>query len=546
MKKSKWIISFIVTLLFLMATGCGKKDIDKKEGDMGENLDPNASVDTLITEEAEESQDLIPEIFEEEPEEFLDVEHAKVSVHDPSIIKADGKYYIFGSHMAWAKSNDLMNWDYFKNNINTDYELLMGDIWEEYAKSETNPNLRGNLWAPEVIYNTQMNKYCMYMSVNGDNWNSAIVLLTSDDIEGPYEYIGPVVYSGFSGENNSVDKTDVYKVLGEGADLLRYQSIKNTKLNAIDPNVKYDDEGELWMSFGSWFGGLYLLKLDSQTGLRDYDYTYITEENKSDEYYGYKLAGGWSVSGEGPYINKFGDYYYLFISYGGLAAEGGYQMRVFRSKDIMGPYVDENGVSAVYTQSMNNLNSNIGVRIFGSYKFAGSDFTHVAQGHNSTLLDDDGKMYAVYHTRFARGDKGNPEQHEVYVQQMFLNEDDWLVAAPYEYSGETISENGYLVNQMAGEYEFVIHKPEMYYQIVLKKLIGIAETHNITLNSDGRVSGDFKGSWTYTDGTAYMSIIIDDIEYKGVFLRQANETERKQVMTFTALGDNICVMGSKK
>ena len=29
--------------------------------------------------------------------------YKRVSVHDPSIIKADGSYYIFGSHRAWAK-----------------------------------------------------------------------------------------------------------------------------------------------------------------------------------------------------------------------------------------------------------------------------------------------------------------------------------------------------------------------------------------------------------------------------------------------------------
>ena len=32
---------------------------------------------------------------------------AGVSVHDPSIFKADGKYYIFGSHMSTAVSEDL-------------------------------------------------------------------------------------------------------------------------------------------------------------------------------------------------------------------------------------------------------------------------------------------------------------------------------------------------------------------------------------------------------------------------------------------------------
>ena len=35
------------------------------------------------------------------------VVNARVGVHDPSIIAADGSYYIFGSHMASAKSDNL-------------------------------------------------------------------------------------------------------------------------------------------------------------------------------------------------------------------------------------------------------------------------------------------------------------------------------------------------------------------------------------------------------------------------------------------------------
>ena len=34
--------------------------------------------------------------------------------HDPSIVKANGKYYIFGSHLAHLKSDDLVNWTSFK------------------------------------------------------------------------------------------------------------------------------------------------------------------------------------------------------------------------------------------------------------------------------------------------------------------------------------------------------------------------------------------------------------------------------------------------
>ncbi|MGB4659264.1 MAG: glycoside hydrolase family 43 protein [Mobilitalea sp.] len=540
MRKKLIVMSCITTLIMsLFLSGCSKQKEITTDTAVTENSTQEEADQKSMTEAAP-----TPEVFVTEEAEIVEVEHAKVSVHDPSIVKANGRYYIFGSHMAWAKSEDLMNWTTFRNNINTDYEQLLGGLWEDYCKSASNPNLGGNLWAPDVIYNKAMGKYCMYMSVNGDNWNSAIALLTADDIEGPYEYKGVVVYSGFS--KNTVKKTDVPQVLGEDADIARYESTKNTKLNAIDPNVKYDEEGNLWMVFGSWFGGLYMIKLDSETGLRDYEYTFATVENESDQYYGYKIAGGWGVSGEGAYINKFGDYYYLFVSYGGLTAQGGYQMRVFRSEKIMGPYVDQKGESSVYTKATNNLTSIIGVRLMGAYKFTGNTETCVAQGHNSILLDEDGKMYVVYHTRFQRGTKSNPETHEVYVHQMFLTEDDWLVAAPYEYSEETISATGYEKKEVVGEYEFVVHTPNMYYQIVAKKEIGIAQIQNIALYSDGTVSGDLTGTWSNSEGTADMTITIDGVEYKGVFVKQINETDNKVVMTFTAIGGNVCVMGSKK
>ena len=46
--------------------------------------------------------------------------------------------------------------------------------------------------------------------------------------------------------------------------------------------MKTDDNGDMWMTFGSWFGGMWMFKLDPTTGLRDYNSTYPTEANKSD------------------------------------------------------------------------------------------------------------------------------------------------------------------------------------------------------------------------------------------------------------------------
>lgn len=486
-----------------------------------------------------------------EEEKMTEVSYNRVSVHDPSVVYDNGTYYIFGSHMAWAKSTDLRNWETFQMNINADYTKLFGKEWETYCRTDTNPNLNGNLWAPDVIYNPNMGKYCMYMSVNGNDWNSVIVMLTADSIEGPYEYGGPVVYSGFNTGSHDAGLTDVYQVLGTDADLTRYQNIKNTKLNCIDPCVLFDDDGSLWMTYGSWFGGLYMLRLDENTGLRDYGTTYETVANESDAYYGYKLHGGFGVSGEGPYIIKKDGYYYLFVSYGGLVADGGYQIRIFRSENIMGPYVDEAGNSAVYTRECNDLFEKVGVRIMGSYDWTGNREIRVAQGHNSACVAEDGKIYMVYHSRFAGGKNGIPEAHEVRVQQLFVNEDGWLVAAPYEYAGEEISPTGYDKAQMCGDYEFIVHTPTTYYQKAGNSTIGIMQLSHITLNEDGSVTGELTGSWTYTEGTPDMTITVDGVTYKGVFLEMPSEQlyfnpdKRKVVMTFTVLGENVTAWGSK-
>lgn len=529
--------------------GCGNNNLP--EGNGGNLQADGVGMDQSGAQSAGDGAVNATEVGETE---YVTAAYSRVTVHDPSVIYDNGTYYIYGSHRAWAKTTDLQNWEMVTNNINTEYDKLLGGIWEEWCKTDTNPNLSGNMWAPDVIYNDTMKKYCMYMSVNGDDWNSVIVLLTADSIDGPYEYVGPVVYSGFNAIGagpHSAEKTDVYRVLGEDAVLTRYQSTTDSKINAIDPCLTYDEEGNLWMVYGSWFGGLYQLKLDARTGLRDYETTYETVPNVSDAYYGHKIAGGNGVSGEGAFIIHKDDYYYLFVSYGGLVATGGYQIRVFRSEDINGPYVDEAGNAAVYQNAANNLYGRVGVRLMGSYDWTGNREIRVAQGHNSAYVTEDGQIFLVYHSRFAGGKYGIPEAHEVRVQQLFVNENGWLVAAPYEYAGETISEKGYSMAEMCGTYEFILHTPESYYRKAGNAYKGIAEAMKIALNEDGSVSGELAGSWSYEEGTPNMTITLGEVTYTGVFLKMPSEQlfedekQRKVVMTFTALGENVTVWGSK-
>ncbi len=475
---------------------------------------------------------------------------SRVSVHDPSIIKEGDTYYIFGSHMAWAKSKDLINWTTFTNNINTDYETMFAAeiAWcEKYTAKEY--DVSGNLWAPDIIWNEEMGKWCMYMSINGLMWNSTISLLTADSLDGDWTYVGPVIQSGMS--NGFGVTFDYTKVTGETEPADRYEcrnSAPQWEPHAIDPCVTYDEDGNLWMSYGSWSGGIGLFRLDNKTGLRDYDTTYELNYGTTDPYFGYKIAGGNQQSGEASYIEQIGDYYYLFMSYGGLVANGGYSMRIFRSEDITGPYVDASGDDArvAYTSESGlvqagsgagNINGKVGIKLMTYYQWSYMKYGQVAQGHNSAFVDEDGRAYVVYHTRTNDGTEG----HSVRVHQLFVNQDGWLVAAPYEHMGESISETGYTAEEMAGTYEVLYHKQSIDYAN-----LECVTAQELTLNADGTVTGDYEGTWTAQANSPYVTMTLGGVEYNGVFIEQTVENTDYTTLCFTMLGDNeVEVWGSK-
>lgn len=478
----------------------------------------------------------------------------RVSVHDPSVVYGnDGYYYIFGSHMAWARSKDLTNWSQITTNINTNYATIFATPGKWAERGGSNYNISGNLWAPDVIYNETMGKWCMYMSVNGDNYCSSIALATADKITGPYTYQGIIVYSGFTASGTrSYTNTDYQAVTGS-TDVSRFLSNgawnSSYGTNAIDPCVTYDENGDLWMSYGSWFGGIYMLKLDKNTGLRDTSYTYKTETNKSDAYMGLKIAGGYGQSGEGSYIvyDESTGYYYLYLSYCGLnATDGfsGYHLRMYRSQNITGPYTDAAGRSAIYTSAWEDQSKH-GVKLFGNYSFSSlsgngenSANGYMSGGHNSAFIDEDGEHFLVYHTRFNVGQ----EWHEVRVHQQFMNEDGWLVTAPYEYRGSKISETGYSLDEIVGSYEIINHGLAAATQYT-----GMLETKKVILMGDGTIAGDGSGTWSEKEGTYYATMNIDGIDYKGVFFKQYDESSsHKEVMTFSLIGeDNTSIWGSK-
>lgn len=536
----------------------------------------------------------------------------RIAVHDPSIVMdvtgstTNPKYYIYGSHLGRAKtyaSGNYQIWTTFKTgeeNAGTSNSLF-ADVngklvnfkdaystqlvkkvknykgeevdfpnFDAHAWQAKGNNVKGMQWAPDVIYNKTMKKWCMYMSLNGDNWCSTIVCFISDDLEGPWIYQGPVVCSGFSGRyahngfaaSGDWKNTDLAIATGCTSLPQRYNTDEWSPYgpNCIDPCVFYDDDDNLWMSYGSWFAGIFMIKLDKENGLRDYTNTYpyqvkgvtttagAADANAtSDPYFGKKIAGGWGVSGEASYIQKVGKYYYLFMSYGGLTAAGGYQIRVFRSEKPDGPYKDcltFTGIGAVYDKPRVNFgtdaNRDEGVKLFGNYQWETMPNAELAQGHNSAIVDHKGRALIVYHTRFLN----RSEEHEVRVHQLFVNQDGWLVAAPYEFSGETdndiATQQLYDATEVAGDYQIIAHP---YRQNTAA--MDYEKPVTIHLNADGSISGEYTGKWELVSGTSYINLTLKgvatanaEVKFKGVLTEQTIDYTNIKALCFTALSSS--------
>lgn len=562
----------------------------------------------------------------------------RIVCHDPSIIidtigqpKDNPRYLIYGSHLGAGYTSESLNYQQwtafgggetnsctlfcdlngnrvtYANAYNTHAIKQVKDVngqlvtfgnFNAHNWQKTGNKVQGMQWAPDVIWNPTMQKWLMYMSVNGDNWCSSIVCMTADNVQGPWTYQGPVVFSGFQGTYDHVGftKTDDYKhtdleiALGSLSSLpARYKqggSWGSYWPNCIDPCVFYDHEGKLWMSYGSWSGGIFMFELDETTGLRDYTVKYESKFSSGsdyrncieDPYYGKKIAGGWYNSGEASYIQRIGNYYYLFMSYGGLSGYGdywatGYQMRIFRSENPDGPYKDcltTAGRNATFASAFTDFGSNTasdyGVRLMSCYKWDTMPFAEIAQGHNSAMVDHKGRAFVVYHTRQNNGNEG----HSVRVHQLFQNQDGWIVAAPYEYDGETATQDdiqntqAFTAEEVAGDYQLIFHK---YRQ---NSAVQEHETpFNVSLQADGTVSGTYTGSWELVPGTSYINVTLKGaktsnqaVTFGGVLTRQTIDYTNIPALCFTALSSSsgsvasgtganyaqtrgLCVWGSK-
>lgn len=284
-------------------------------------------------------------------------------VHDPVMIKEGDTYYVFatGRGVSVKTSKDRILWQ----NAGRVFDSTALPAWH---KTDI-PNQDGSLWAPDIHYRD--GKYHLYYSVSAwMNFNSSIGYATNTTL------------NRTSSNYKWVDQGQVinYKNGGEG-------------VNVIDPNIFVDTDGKVWLVYGSYKAGLRMAELDKKTGK-------LKSETPA-------LVTLTTSLGEGVFIIKDKDYYYIFASRGRCCAgmNSNYQMVTGRSKNVTGPYLSKEGKSWVD----NNYSL-----------FLAGDSTAPGKGHNGFFTEHD-TTFIVYHayTRAANG------ASLLNIKPLYVDKDGW-------------------------------------------------------------------------------------------------------------------------
>jgi arabinan endo-1,5-alpha-L-arabinosidase len=127
---------------------------------------------------------------------------------------------------------------------------------------------------------------------------------------------------------------------------------------------------------------------------------------------------------------------------------------------------------------------------------------------------------------------------------MYMNADGWPVVVPHRYAPLSIAEDDTLTEAIAedevpGSYQLINHGKD------ISATIKTAE--NISLGSDGFVSGDANGSWSFGESNQISIELTDQGIFEGVTARSWDPAQQEFVVTFSALSrEGVAIWGSRE
>ncbi|MET0693331.1 MAG: family 43 glycosylhydrolase, partial [Propionibacteriaceae bacterium] len=302
---------------------------------------------------------------------------------DPSIIEAkDGWWYAYSTAdplragdepgiMHIARTRDFITWDY------------QGTVFNDSNRPSWATETSG-LWAPDIRYIG--GRYVLYFTVTDTTLNpgddSAIGAATAPTPTGPW---------------TPQDQPVIAPRPGNGGFLWTF-----------DPAGFTDVDGQRYLYFGSYNGGLWASKASADGLTATSEPTMVAIDNRY----------------EGAYVVRHDNWYYLMGSAANCCAgpTTGYSVFSGRSRSPLGPFVDADGISL--------LDSRVG----GTTLVTQNGNRWIGAGHHAIATDHAGRDFLVYHAL----DRNQPwldEPYEINRRPMLVDRIDWVDGWPRTRAG---------------------------------------------------------------------------------------------------------------
>lgn len=316
------------------------------------------------------------------------------NAHDPVMAKGeDGRYYLFmtGMNVGVISSEDMKVWKPEPNALKETPKWAM----------DTVPGYKGHTWAPDISFHNGLWHLYYSCSTFGKN-GSAIGHAVSPTLD---------------------PKAPDYGWEDRGMVIASHRRRDNW--NAIDPNLIVDKKGQPYLTYGSFWDGIQIVKLskddfqtpqtEPRTIARRKGRAISLDEMNDEKNFtreGENVIEAGENAIEAPFVFFHKGWYYLFVSFDyccrGKAST--YKTVYGRSKNVEGPYLDKEGRPMEYG---------------GGTLLYGPDDTYFGVGHCS-VYDFDGQTYFVSHAYVIE----NNGAAKLFIRPIKFDKKGWIVTEP--------------------------------------------------------------------------------------------------------------------
>ena len=553
----------------------------------GSEVKFTVTVNVMAAYPSDPNYDIDKETMDNGEFEYLwNEEDGNGNVHDPSLteVEIDGVRYYYMVQTGWEggniirRSTDLMHWENL-GKTTPDAANMEAYGWNEINDWMLKDASKCQYWAADLVP-ASYGGYWLYTCIVNSGYDAekhervCTVLAWSPTLEAKsFQYVGCIVQS----------------ISDYAQDALYYNVV------ALDPQVVYDEKGNMFLTYGSFGAGTYMIELDPETGLRkdgitewlpeETINTYMKEARATaiddvHSYYGrhmtYCAEGSLithqydvpMVSEDGAVTEVHDDYYYLMTCLGVLSRN--YVLFTAKSDDITSfrnlsgdpmasGWIGKELVTGLYPPlsgyrkdldregyitTADRIEGSTEYIAMSSFKWADYDFDIHAPGHGDLYTTSDGvniaqlmvRTLAYQPDKTAQCDNGHPiaassNKFMMQAHQYYINSVGDIVINANRYAKEPerpITQEEFLSFAESGKFQMVLAGDPYV----------TTEAVYVTLNADGTISGDAKGTW-FMYGDNYIKLVVDGYDtYYGVAAISWLDNKGCVGTTVTAMGQS--------